>query len=413
MTETLKIVLHTVLSLAGIGVLVWLFIRGLKNSENPAEYVFKSLLTVGLIVGDVFFIRAQAKHLGGGLGDAITALIMAGSIVICGIILSILWAPQISELVSKPLADLYDGGSTPPEPKPLYSIAITKRKLNRPFEAIVAVREQLAKFPDDFEGVTLLASIQAEDTQDLPGAEITFNHFCDRKDAPPLQVAAALTQMADWHLKLAQDADAARAVFEKIIARFPGTPLAAQAAQRIAHLGGAEKILLAAHDRQATFLPAGENNIGLLDSTQHLIPKETEPAKLAAEYVKHLEQYPLDTEVREKLAILYARHYQRLDLATLELAQLINEPGQPAKRTAHWLNLLADLQIHGGADYETVRDTLEKIIERFPGLPVAEIAQSRLNRLKLEIKGKQETSDVKLGVYEQNIGLKYGSPRRW
>ena len=79
---------------------------------------------------------------------------------------------------------------------------------------------------------------------------------------------------------------------------------------------------------------------------------------------------------------------------------------------AHWLNLLADLQIHGGADYETVRETLEKIMERFPGLPVADLAQSRLNRLKLEIKGKQETSDVKLGVYEQNIGLKYGSPRQ-
>ena len=94
------------------------------------------------------------------------------------------------------------------------------------------------------------------------------------------------------------------------------------------------------------------------------------------------------------------------------MAQMINEPSQPAKRVAHWLNLLADLQIHGGADYETVRDTLEKIIERFPGLPVADLAQSRLNRLKLEIKGKQETPDMKLGVYEQNIGLKYSSVRK-
>jgi tetratricopeptide (TPR) repeat protein len=328
-----------------------------------------------------------------------------------GFIMAIIWRNNVIDLIASPIASLFDGGKEPPEPKPLYSAAISKRKNDRPLEAIIAIREQLAKFPDDFEGVTLLAGIQAEDTQDLPGAEITFNHFCGRKDAPPLQVAAALTQLADWHLKLAQDADSARAVLEKIIARFPATPLAAQAAQRIAHLGGAEKILLAAHDRQATFLPEGVNNIGLLDSTRHLIPEETDPAQLAAEYVKQLEQHPLDTEVREKLAILYARHYQRLDLATLELAQLINEPNQPTKRVAHWLNLLADLQIHGGADYETVHDTLEKIIERFPGLPVADLAQSRLNRLKLEMKGRQETSDVKLGVYEQNIGLKYGSPR--
>jgi hypothetical protein len=128
--------------------------------------------------------------------------------------------------------------------------------------------------------------------------------------------------------------------------------------------------------------------------------------------VKHLEQHPHDAEAREKLAVIYARHYRQLDLAALELRQLIEQPEQPAKRVAHWLNLLADLQIHGGADYETVRATLEKIVEQFPDLAVAEIARSRLGRLKLEIKGQQETPGVKLGVYEQNIGLKYGSPRQ-
>jgi len=127
--------------------------------------------------------------------------------------------------------------------------------------------------------------------------------------------------------------------------------------------------------------------------------------------VKHLEQHPLDSEAREKLAVLYATHYRRLDMATNELEQLINEPNQPPKRVAHWLNLLADLQLRGGADYDTVRPTLEKIIEQFPGLPAAALAQSRLAHLKLEIKGrKEETPGVKLGVYEQNIGLKYGSP---
>ena len=100
-------------------------------------------------------------------------------------------------------------------------------------------------------------------------------------------------------------------------------------------------------------------------------------------------------------------------MATNELAQLINEPNQPPKYVAHWLNLLADLQIRGGADYDTVRQTLEKIIEHFPGMAVAELARSRLAHLKLEIKGQTvETPGMKLGVYEQNIGLKYGSPHR-
>jgi hypothetical protein len=188
--------------------------------------------------------------------------------------------------------------------------------------------------------------------------------------------------------------------------------LALQAAQRIAHLSGTEKQLRVAQDRQPVFVPEGVKNIGLLNSSQHLIPAETNPEKLAADFVKHLERHPHDTEAREKLSIIYARHYQRMDLATLELEQLIEEPEQPAKHIVHWLNLLADLQIHGGADYDTVRATLKKIVERFPDLPAAEITRNRLGRLKLELKGQQQTTTVKLGVYEQNIGLKYGSPRQ-
>jgi hypothetical protein len=51
-------------------------------------------------------------------------------------------------------------------------------------------------------------------------------------------------------------------------------------------------------------------------------------------------------------------------------------------------------------------------VERFPDLAVAEMARTRLGRLKLEVKGHQATPDVKLGVYEQNLGLKYGSRHR-
>ena len=171
-----------------------------------------------------------------------------------------------------------------------------------------------------------------------------------------------------------------------------------------------EKNLLAAHNRQPMAMPESVKNIGLLKSSEHLRPAEIDPAKLAADYVKHLEQYPLDTEIREMLAIIYADHYQRLDLATGELEQLIEAPKQPPKRVAHWLNLLADLQIRHGADYDTVRGTLEKIVERFPDLAVAEMARMRLARLKTELKGHQATPDVKLGVYEQNLGLKRGRP---
>ena len=395
-----------VIGLAAIlGLSGWLIVRSLKRSTNPPVLILKWIVTA-VSVAFQFTVSVPAFSRGGL--DAIFGLILTLGF---GLVMAIIWRDSVIDIVANRFASLYDGGTQPPEPKPYYSIALTKRKLYRPLEAIVEIRKQLAQFPTDYEGVHLLATIQAEDMKDLASAEMTLNHFCDSAAAPPKQVAAALTQLADWHLKLAQDVDSARGALEKIIAKYPDSELSMSAAQRIAHLTGADKILLAAHDRQPLALPEGVKSAGLRDSMRDLIPAETDPATQVADYVKHLEQHPLDTDAREKLAILYASHFQRLDLATDQLLQLIGEPNQPPKHVAHWLNLLADLQIRSGADYDTVRPTLERIIEQFPGLPVADLALTRLDHLKLAIHGqKEKTPGVKLGVYEQNIGLKRGSP---
>ena len=398
MSHALTISVEVALAIAGLVCLIWLTIRALQRAEDPAKILFKWAFTVLLVLG-VFWAFPRISIYGPIL------------VVALGVVLSIVWTPHISELLSRPLTSLYDGGIEPPEPKPYYSIAQARRRRREFLQAVVAIREQLAKFPNDFEGVMLLAAIQAEDLQDLTSAEITLSHFCDQPNPPPKQFAAAMNHLADWHIKLAQDFDAARVALEKIIARFPDTELSLQAAQRVAHLGGTEKVLLASQDRQPLSVPEGVRSMGLLASTEHLRPAEADPTKLAAAYVKHLEEHPLDTEAREKLAVIYAEHYQRLDLATGELNQLIDTPSQPAKRVAHWLNLLADLQIQQGADYDTVRGTLEKIVERFPDYAAGELARTRLARLKLELKGRKGTPGVKLGVYEQNIGLKRGSPR--
>jgi len=399
MSRNYDIILGTIELVAVLAIGGWIFFRILKRTYDPGKIILKVVITVPLVI----FCFILAKLLG-PFGPFV--------LMFLGVVMSIMWTPHISEWLFKPLTSLIDGGDEPPEPKPCYSTARARRMRREFLEAIVAIREQLARFPNDMEGVMLLAAIQAEDLKDLSGAEMTLNHFCDRPDAPPKQVAAAMNQLADWHLKLTQDVDSARAEFKKIVARFPDTELSLQAAQRIAHLDDIKKVFLAAHDPQPIAVPEGIKSVGLLKSSGHLRPAEMDPEQLAAVYVKHLEQHPLDTEVREKLAVIYADHYKRLDLATLELNQLIEQPNQPIKHVAHWLNLLADLQIRLGADYETVRPTLGKIVERFPGLSVAEMARTRLDRLKFELRGQQETPGVKLGVYEQNIGLKYGSPRQ-
>jgi tetratricopeptide (TPR) repeat protein len=373
----------------------------LDRSRDRNVLILKLLFTAPIFY---VIIKVAIPNFARGGEDAIFGGLFV--MLFCAGALAVLWTESVVDIFAKPFGALYDGGDVPPEPKPLYSTAISKQKRNRPLEAVVAIREQLAKFPNDYEGTSLLANIQAEDLKDLPSAEMTLNHFCEWDQAPPKQVAAALTQLADWHLKLYQDAYSARTALDRIVEKYPDTDLALVARQRIAHLGGTEKHLLASQTRGPVFVPEGIKNVGLLESSAHLVPAGTPPEEQAGAYVKHLEQHPGDTEAREKLAILYAQHYQRLDLAAGELEQLIGEPNHPPKRTAHWLNLLADLQIHGGADYETVRATLEKIVERFPDNSVSENARSRLAHLKLEFKGLEKTPNKTMSTYEQNIGLK-------
>jgi hypothetical protein len=399
MSHTALLVLNGSLSLLGLAFLVWLSVRTLRRSGDPVKLALKWVVTLPFVAFCLFY----SAHIG-PFGPFL--------IVFMAVVLSFMWTPHISETLFSPLTNIFDGGNEPPEKKPYYSIALTKRNRGKPHEAVMEIRKQLAQFPNDFEGVMLLARVQAEDLNDLPGAENTLNHFGDRPEAPMKQVAAAFTQLADWHMKLTADVDSARMALEKIVARYPETESALQAEQRIAHLVQTEKIILAQHDRQDVVVPEGVQNIGLLDSTDFLKPQEIEPGKLAAAHVKHLEAHPHDTEVREKLATIYAHDFKRLDLATMELAQMINEPMHKPKQVAHWLNLLANFQVELGADIETVRETLGKIVDSFPGLPVADLAQRRLARLENEFKGLQKSSSVKLGVYEQNIGLKYGAPRK-
>lgn len=397
-----------VLSLAGVVFLCWLCWRALRRSHEPAALLFKGVLTAALLTGEVSLARWIVKglHAGEPAANLVPALVLVGSIAVCCIVVGLLWTSQISSVLISPLTSMFDGGNIPLEAKPLYSTAQSKRKFNKPLEAVIAIREQLAKFPNDFEGIMLLAVIQAEDLKDLASAEMTLNHFCEWDKAPPKQVAAALTQLADWQLKFSQDAYSAARALQRILEKYPDTEMALIARQRIAHLEGTEKMLLAAQDRRPVAVPEGVQNVGLLESSVHLVPGEIPPGELAAAYVKQLETHPDDTEAREKLAVLYAKHFNRLDLATSELEQMIAQTKYPPRRTAHWLNLLADLQIRGGAGYDAARATLEKIVERFPDFAVAEIARTRLATLKLEFKAMEKTSAKTMGVYEQNVGLK-------
>lgn len=231
---------ETLLSALGLVLLGWLFYRAGKRREAPAKILFKVVLTLALLAGELLLVR----KLGGSLAEGPVAanfnpvLLGVMSIVVTGIVLSICWTPSLSDILASPLTDLFDGGSEPPERKPAYSAALARRKACRPLEAVVAIREQLAKFPNDFAGVMLLAKIQAEDMNDLPGAEMTLNCFCESPHVPDSQVVAALTQLADWHMNRAADEESALAILQKIMARFPDAEISRRAAERLALANG-------------------------------------------------------------------------------------------------------------------------------------------------------------------------------
>jgi hypothetical protein len=236
-----------------------------------------------------------------------------------------------------------------------------------------------------------------------------MDRLCLQEGHTPAQIADALNQLADWHLKYAQDTEAARQAIERIIQQFPDSPWSYAATQRLAHLGTPET-WLAPHDRQPVAVPHVEDTLERRRGPGPPLPEEP-PAEQAQKMVQHLEAFPEDNEVREKLAAIYAHYYRRLDLAAAELEQLIAQPHVPTRQVVHWLNLLADWQIEVEENEEAARQSLQRIVDLFPGLAAAEVAAQRMGHLQRELKKKEAAKVVRLGTYDQDLGMKKGPPR--
>lgn len=395
--------------LAILATLGWIMWRALKKSPDPARLIFKWILTgaglAGLVAIGVFIGKAIDRQ----AWDPGSAVFGVLALAVLGLFFAIIWTPALTDLAARVLGNLYDGGNLEVLPEAHYSSAIAKRKRAEFQAALADIRKQLERFPTDFAGQMLQAEIQAENLDDLPTATITIQRILNQPGHAPRNIAYALNTLADWNLKYDLDPEAAHTSLEQIVELLPNTEFAVLAEQRISHLPS-RAYLLESHDRPQMKVVKGVENIGLLSSSRHLAAPPEDPVAKTNELVQQLETHPHDHAAREQLAILYARHYQRLDLATEQLEQLIQQPHQPARTVVRWLNLLADLQLHGNAPSETIQATLRQIIERFPNHAAADLARNRLDLMALEIKAKAAARTVKLGNYEQNLGLKYGPP---
>lgn len=384
--------------LVALGFAVWTVFR----AEDPARTAFKWVMTTVVLL---FLFLVVAPMVGrGGMDGAFIGIPLTAA---CSVALAIIWRHELADLVANPIGSLYDGGKTPPDPKPAYSAAQAREKSGKYTEAIAEIRKQLNLFPQDLEGHMMLASIQAEKLGDVEAAENTVMHFCSQPGHAPRSLVFALYSLADWHLAINKDADAARRALEKVIEMLPGTEFEPGARQRIAHLGDPAAMELVAG--KMFHVPAGIQNLGLIADMTGGEKSSKPPEELASEYVRHLERHPMDAEIREKLATLYVEHYKRLDLAAAEIEDIIRTPHQRGRVVTHALETLADLQKRSGADYDTIRSTLERIVSHDPRCAAAENARRRIDLLKLELKANTDTQKIHMGSYPQDIGLGTGS----
>ena len=407
--ETLWHIVRVILGLAVLGGLVAWGLRcwWRRSEDRPGLAVKWGVTLLVLVFLGVLVIPEIQSQPGGEMAAMGTAVFGALALAVSGLVLAIIWTPNITEWFGRKVGQLYDGGDLPADPEPFFSIAEARRKQGKPAEAVEELVRQLERFPTHFRGLMLLADIQARDLHDLDAARLTIGRVINQPGHTPRNITFALTQLADWELAVAEDPAAAQAAFEQIIERFPDTPEAYHAHQRIARLASPEFLAARAAPRTLN-LPHSEERLGLrADFTGIKAPPAPDPEARITELVERLNAYPNDDHTREELALAYANALGRTDLAGEQLEQLIAQPNAPVSRVARWLNLLADFQLRERRDPAIVRQTLQRIIDRFPENALAEAARRRLATLGRETRAKEESQAVPLGPpVDPHLGLK-------
>jgi hypothetical protein len=373
--QVIRGTLLLVIILAILGGLIFLTI---KRAYDPAEIVVKWCITLpvlAFLVLAILFLSVLAPFIAVG----------------CAVVLSFVWTPHLGSALAGSLTNIFDGGRGECEPRPLYSIAIAKQKRGDLNGALQEIHKQLERFPGDPEGLLRMSEIQGQGLKDLSAAERSVNELLEQPGLAGNYIASALMSLADMHLSVGKDPAAARDALRRIADLLPGSEFAQLARRRIAHLG--DSIVLPHMDDAPIELHHGHGRA------------VDDPEKETAELVQHLQTHPSDTEAREQLARHYAQHYDRLDLATDQLETMITDPLTPLATRFVGLTCWGSATACG-AELADVRRTLMRVVDLDPYAAAANRARSRLDLLALELRGKQKSQAVKLGSYEQNLGLK-------
>lgn len=376
-----------------------------RMSKRDDGQMFDPRDRVIITIAIVALLTAAGKTLvGGGAAAGVFGLII---VIPAGVILAFMWLPAAVESLLSGLTGAMTGGNQQVEAKPFYFRALAKRRQGKFSEALAEIDTELLKFPGNLEGLLLKAEIQSDDLKNQAAATGLLEEIIQTPDRPRQERLAGQFRLAELQLHRIRDIPAGRAVLEQILEENPDTEAAHTARQHLAHLPGVDAD--AVFGRKKLVVVHHETSLGLTeDLGASSLPQENWTQR-AQEWVAHLEAHPNDWEAREKLATIYADQFQRIPLAIDQIRLLIDQPGQPPKRIVGWLNRIADLELRAQTGVEAARAALEEIRSRYPESPWSDQAALRLATLGRAERSHTPTSPLKLGVYEQNIGLKRGS----
>ncbi len=342
----------------------WILYRAGQNLDGEMRDQFRGLCATSLV--GLCLPAAGIVWLGGWMGLGLAALLLL--LPIAG------YAPGILQEKKAP---------------PMYARAIARVKFGKYAEAEAEVIRQLEKCEDDFEGWLMLADLYANHFHDLPEAEQTILELCDHASTNPAQLSIALHRLADWHLKLAGDPDAARRALQVIGDRLPGTHLARVARLRANNLPRTADEWREQQLNKPVHLPALGDPLD--DETTSNRPTMT-PAEAAArvnQLSERLEHDPSNIPTREEMARVLAEQLGKVDEAIEQVNWMAGLPGQPPEKQAHWLGLVAAWHLRIAQDTDAARFVMERLIREYPNTALAFTARRRLTQMEMDLRLKQ------------------------
>ncbi len=393
----------SVWALVNVGILIWLTWRKFKlaHGDEFGFAVFRWMLSIdGLLL--LIWVVVPYTFNSGPFG----VIIGVAGMAFCGILMSMAITPAlIGPLIGAFTGEL-DGSNAGSRKEPLYSMALALRNRSEPHKAIEAIAEQLEEFPHDFEGMMLMAEIEAHDLKSMPAARETLEELLEKGKFPKGRKSYILTTLADWELELARNPERARAAFLRIVNLFPDSEIARKAQQRLLRLPTSSAL----SDKDVTRLHTLPSQRSAADQAAIADTAGVAPEAEAGILIQRLTEHPEDDEARERLAEIYARHYKRVDMAADQLEQLISDPRQPREDTVRRLNQLARYYLNYALDGDAARVCLHRIVNMFPGASAAELAYVESQTIPSTEALRRESGAIPMVEAEKDLGLKRRPP---